>query len=539
MKKIYQVFLSVLSGVLLTVSWPAGGFPLFLLVALVPLLIIEYYHFSERKINHAFGIFGYAFLSFFIWNLFTTWWIYNSTLVGVIFALLFNTLFLSTIFTLFHITHRLFSRQWVGYLGLILYWTAFEFHHLDWDLSWPWLNLGNGFASYPQWVQWYEYTGALGGSLWILLVNICIFLLYRQWFVQKKCSLLLAGYSLGTLLLAMVPMIFSVIRYNSYTEVQKPVNVLVVQPNINPYTEQYDFPPQEITRRLLQLAATKTDSSVQFIVTPESAIQEYIWENYMNQSKSFDSIRTFLRKFPNTKMVVGLSSRKVFLPGEPPTHTARKFRDADEYYDAYNTAALIDTSVGLQTHHKSKLTPGVEMMPFAKYLTFMESFAIDLGGTVGSLGTDPLQIPFRVGELSIAPIICYESVYGEYVASFVRNGAELIFVITNDGWWGNTPGHRQHLTFSSLRAIETRRSIARSANTGISAFVNQRGDITQATPYWTPAVIKQQINANDTITFYVRYGDFIGRACYYISGILLVLVAAFSITQKRRLKELR
>jgi apolipoprotein N-acyltransferase len=163
----------------------------------------------------------------------------------------------------------------------------------------------------------------------------------------------------------------------------------------------------------------------------------------------------------------------------------------------------------------------------------LENMAFDLGGTVGSLGTDRERAVFtKPGDsITIAPVICYESVFGSYVTQYIRKGANLIFVITNDGWWGNTPGHRQHFSFSRLRAIETRRSVARSANTGISAFIDQRGDAFQVTNYWEPAVIRQQINANDKLTFYVRYGDYIARLSSFIA--ISILLVAFI----RRLKK--
>jgi len=125
--------------------------------------------------------------------------------------------------------------------------------------------------------------------------------------------------------------------------------------------------------------------------------------------------------------------------------------------------------------------------------------------------------------LKIGTAICYESAYGEFFAGFVKEGAGIMCVITNDGWWGNTAGHRQHKSFSSLRAVETRRCIARSANTGISCFVNQRGDILQATEWWKKDVIRATVNANDTLTFYTRYGDFLARMSLVISGILIVV----------------
>jgi apolipoprotein N-acyltransferase len=173
-------------------------------------------------------------------------------------------------------------------------------------------------------------------------------------------------------------------------------------------------------------------------------------------------------------------------------------------------------------------------MPYLNVFPFLKKFAIDLGGTTGSLGVNPDQTPFMVNEnLKIAPVICYESVYGEFLNRFIENGANVIFVITNDGWWGNTAGHRQHLFFSVVRAIETRRSIARSANTGISCFINQRGDISQRTEYWKPAAIRQKINTNDKITFYVKYGDYIGRIFLLVAVVFALLTVSDSVRKRK------
>jgi len=134
-------------------------------------------------------------------------------------------------------------------------------------------------------------------------------------------------------------------------------------------------------------------------------------------------------------------------------------------------------------------------------------------------------------------LICYESAYGEFTNKFVKKGANVIFVITNDGWWGDTPGHKQHLYFSPLRAIETRRSVARSANTGISCFIDQRGNIYQATKYWEPDVIKQDINLNSEITFYTRMGDYIGRISAFLSVIFILLSVVFGIRKRKKLSD--
>ena len=128
-------------------------------------------------------------------------------------------------------------------------------------------------------------------------------------------------------------------------------------------------------------------------------------------------------------------------------------------------------------------------------------------------------------EIPIGSAVCYESVYGEYYTDYVRKGARAMAIITNDAWWGNTPGYRQHLSYASLRAIETRRAIARCANTGISAIISPSGEILQPTPWWETAVIEGNIPLRDDITFFVSHGDITGRICTFIFLLLLLSLA--------------
>ncbi|HEX7411169.1 MAG TPA: apolipoprotein N-acyltransferase [Bacteroidales bacterium] len=524
MKQYHLLLLSVISGLILSFGWPANGFAPLLFVGFVPLLLIENHFWENRNENSRFSNFWYSFPAFVIWNILTTYWIYNSTLEGAIAAIFLNALFMTIVFTLFHITRRILKPGILSYLALIAYWLTFEYIHLHWDLNWPWLNLGNGFANFHKWIQWYEYTGTFGGSLWILIVNIFLFIAVKDLLRNRSLGKSLYTNLLVACILIILPLATSLFIYSNYNEKKSPISVVVVQPNIDPYNEQYSAPPTEVLGRILKLADEKSDSLNDYIIAPESAIQEYVWEDQIDLSESAVIMKQYISKHKHVTIVIGVSSRKLYQPGETLSLTARKFSDVDKYYDSYNTALFCDSGSRMQRYHKSRLTPGVEMMPYPKLFKFAEKYAIDLGGTVGTLATDPERTPFVASNgLKIAPTICYESVYGEFIAEFVRNGANAIFVITNDGWWGNTAGHRQHFLFSILRAIETRRSIARSANTGTSAFINQRGDVSQATEYWVPAVIRQNINTNNTLTFYVRHGDYIARVSMLVAALMLLL----------------
>ena len=527
----------MLGGLLLALAWPRDGFPGLALVGFIPFLFLEDHISRNRKDFHRFATLVYSFPGFLLWNGLTTWWIWNSTEIGAVLALLANSFFMAVVFSLYSYAKRFVYGKGHGYFILPLFWMSFEYWHFNWDMSWPWLTLGNVFASYPEWVQWYEYTGVFGGTFWVLVMNV---LFYR--FIMIGCRQVEGKgrpWLLGiiSLLLLIGPLWVSQYLYDRYKESSQPVEVIISQANLDPYTEQYELPPIEVIEMNLDPVKTFVDDKTDFVICPESSIQEWIWEHNYEASPSLRYINNFLREYPQVTVIIGASTFKEYFDGETPSYTARKFKDADVYYDAYNTVFYLDSTGEYRTYHKSKLTPAVEKMPFPKYLKFLENFAIDLGGTVGSLGTDDIRKVFirPADSMKVAAIICYESIYGEFISRFVRNGAEMIFIVTNDGWWGNTAGHRQHFSYARLRAVETRRSIARSANTGISAFIDQRGDVLQESPYWEPAVLKGKINASDRMTYYVLHGDYLARIAAFVSVLLLLIAVSLALRKPGRL----
>ena len=135
---------------------------------------------------------GFSFLTFLLFNVFTTYWVYYASEFGAISAVIANSFFMSLVMLLFFWAKRVLGVR-IGYFSLITFWLTFEYIHLNWDLSWPWLTLGNCFSESLFLINWYEYTGVLGGSLWILLVNILVFeLIDRREKVKDKFDDLIA-----------------------------------------------------------------------------------------------------------------------------------------------------------------------------------------------------------------------------------------------------------------------------------------------------------------------------------------------------------
>lgn len=557
--------LALASGLLLAATIPVKGIPWLMLVALIPLLAAEEVIHRNRKAYRRGAFFLLSVITFMVWGIFGSWWLKNAHWFGAFSAVLVNTLLMSVAFQLFHGGRKVFRRDVSAYGFLLAVWIGMEYFHHQWDLTYPWYSLGNVFSANPAWIQWYEYTGVLGGTLWLLVANILIWHLLKSRFFPVNRSPLNPGFLILLLCWVLLPPSFSVVRYATYfrlaekeTKSQEAFEVVLVQPNNDPYTEQYSLDPRTAVGNFLGLANPLLSEKTRFIVGPESMIQENIWEGHLDRSPSIDSLAQYVNQHPDITVITGASSFKMLRKGEPVKVSAREVDPAflyafesnfgvpaselSGYYDAYNLGFAIDRTGITGLTHKSKLVAGVERMPFKKYLSaVVGDLALDMGGTIGTLATDDQRFVFSHNPSGVkyGVAICYESAFGEFFADFVRNGARMMFIITNDGWWGNTPGHRQHNAFASIRAIETRRDIARSANTGITCFINQRGDVKQPTQYWKPAAIAGSIVPNDKITFYVRYGDYIGRIAAFVALAMWLVRIGYGMVPAEKRKSLR
>jgi len=526
------VLLTLISAMLLSVSWPTYGVPFFIFFALVPLLMMEHgvskFSGYDRK---SWVVFGLSYLCFVIWNVVTTGWLYGSknpdgshSMMAVLFPVLVNSFLYALVFQCYHWYKNAQGTYW-GLAFFVAIWMSFEKFHLSWELTWPWLNLGNAFSEYPKLIQWYDTLGATGGSFWILIVNIMIFYTVRIWEAGRKRKGLITNTLIVTVLIT-VPMIISVIRYNTFD--QKPagqVNVLMLQPDLDPYAEKYSKDSLTIENDLLNLAEKNSTGKIDYYIAPETAIpgRGSISETAFDKSLMLNNLKDFLVKHPGSVFTTGISSHRFY------SNTDLLPKDAYQlnprlWVESYNSAVQVIPGRKVEVYHKGKLVPGVEIFPYMNVLKpLLGDAMLNLGGTVASLGTDKERVafsnPYNKGKL--APIICYESIYGEFVGDYVKKGANFLAIMTNDSWWGVTEGHKQLLSYARLRAIETRREIARAANSGISAHINAKGDVTADTFYGDQTALFAKVNLYEGETFYVRSGDFLSRLGIFALGFLL------------------
>ena len=542
------IILAAISALFFSVSWPTYGVPFFIFFAFVPLLLMEQEISKFSKIKRkGWAVFGLSYFTFFIWNLVTTGWLYyaknpdgSNSLLAVAIPLFANSLLMSSTFQLYY-WYKKVRGTYFGLVFFVAIWLSFEKFHLGWEFTWPWLNLGNVFSEYPKIIQWYDTIGATGGSFWILLINVFTFYAIRIWEAGRIRKDLIKNVSI-LMAVIFLPVLTSVYKYNSFQE--KPignVNVVLLQPELDPYNEKYSKDSLQILDELLTLAEQNSKGKVDFFIAPETAFpgRGSLSEKGFNKSISINIAKEFLTKHPRSILLTGASTHK-FLFNESETENYSVKIQEGLWVNSYNSALQIIPNQNVEVYHKGKLVPGVEIFPYIRFLKpFLGDAMLDFGGATSSLGIDKERKVFvnQFNKAKVAPIICYESIYGEFVTNYVKNGANLLAIMTNDSWWGNSEGHKQLLSYARLRAIETRREIVRAANSGISAHINAKGDIVEDTFYGDQTALAVTANLLEEKSIYTKTGDLISRIAIFVLGFLLIYHFGEKIASKKSVQK--
>lgn len=509
--------LSVLGGILTAIAWPPNCVPFLLFFAFIPFFLLET-HFTEKGRGKYFRL--YLYLGLFVFNIITTWWVWYASPGGAVFMLFANSLLMLLPFNLYRFGKRILGQN-KGLILFVLAWLSLEYFHFRWDLNYPWLTLGNAFATSPSLVQWYEYTGVLGGSLWILTANVAVFGMITQF--KRAKSILLAGWIL-------VPVFWSMYLGSTQTMGCSLTDILIIQPNVDPYKKFEAGKREEQLDLFLRLCEEGITPKTDLIILPETALVGNINENYLHRDFAVHSLQKFVKEHNLKGILVGASTHRFYEKGEKLPAYPRYLESENRYYDSYNTALCITADGVENVYHKSKLVPGVESLPFPQFFKHFDALLkLDFGGVSGNLGKDKEAKNFEYEgdydpQVKIAPLICYESIFGEYVGDFINKEANLIAVITNDGWWRNTPGHKQHMHYARLRAIEHRRYVVRSANTGISCVIDDNGEVIDQLGWWKEGSISARVPLHNYETHYSQSGDYIGKLASFIFVFMVLSI---------------
>ncbi len=511
-----RVLMSLTSGLLLGLPWFIPRLYPVIFIAWVPLLMLER---EARDDPNPYTVFNYCFFCFLLWNVLGTWWIVRAQWLGAILIMVANALVQALVFgSISRVTTSLrlplvipFSMVWMGY----------EHFHEAWDLAWPWLNLGNALNTAPGLLQWVEYTGIRGATLWIILSNVAALGLINACRKKARRRVMSLGFILAALVF--IPVRFSHHLYDRFEEGEETVSVALIQPNLDPYTEK--FVPRRYARHVdvfFKTADAVCDEHTDYLLGPETLVVAQMDEEDPPSSPEYARLLEFQARYPDLNILIGVHSYQK--AGDPVPPGSRFNRNEGFYYEAFNTALFLSPGEPPQFYHKTKLVPLFERMPFMDYLRFLGDVSLELGGYTGTYSDRQEDHVFvsKRPRAAILPIVCFESAFGPYCSRYLPEEKGFIAMITNDGWWKDTPGYLHHFHHSPIRAIECRRDLVRVANTGISALIDARGEVTARTPWWEQATLKGQIHLRGGRTFFARHGDYLGRIGL-IFGIMLIL----------------
>lgn len=509
--------LSTASGFLLTFGFPPSLFLPLIFFAFVPILYIERKRYLNEISQRAF--FGYTFNAFLLWNILSTFWIANSALAPAIFAIVVNALLMTLTVLWANWIHRKSDTDWYFALVFISTWLILEHVHLRWDLSWPWLNLGNALASWPVLAQWYEYTGTMGGSVWILYVNYLILYLILE--KGKSPQIIRSRRGIRLAAWVLIPTVVSLLIYWTTDTDGPSIRAVVINPNIEPHYEKFTQGESEKWNVYGELLAEAIEYQPDVILLPET-----IFDRVNTDTPELHPLiqrveEELARHGSKAKILLGVTAYRVFDEGPLPKRSSirtsvNQHNQEPFHWEVYNSAVLIGNDT-IPVYHKQKLVPGAEIFPYRQYLPFLTPLVDQLGGSVYGFGRPQSQNVFEFGPVRMSPVICYESIYGEFTRQYVAGGANILSIITNDGWWGDTKGYKQHYLFAALRAIEYRRNVLRSANMGESGAFDVLGrPIVKANRYGEQAVIPVEATLHEKVTFYAVWGDFPGRFAIFL-----------------------
>ncbi len=521
-----DIVLPLLSGLLLGSSfptWPGVHLELLAWVALVPLLVsVE----AEQRFG---GFFRKVWTTTFVACLISLWWVCLATLAGGLLTVVVQSLFSTVPLLLFFLARK---RAGVGYalLSLPFIWTGWEWAYMQQDLSFGWLTLGNSQANLLWMVQYADITGVWGISFWLLVFNVLAFLLVsqRRWSAARSLSIVVA-----MLLMVLAPLAYAWLSFGDSGQNRRTVRVALVQPDIDPHLKWAGLSRDETMQLLFRLTGRKIATDrVDLVLWPETAVpftirdaENAVWMSRLRQE--VDQWRT--------PLLTGFPDRELVLQPSPSGFGASASAAAggggrQGVLRSYNASMLVQPGAADQIYRKMRLVPFGERVPYSDMLPFLEQFSFSLSGISSwDRGRDATVLSVdggASGRFRIANIICYESIFPGQVAQFVSRGAQLLTLVTNDGWYGTSYGPWQHAAIGRLRCIENRRAMARCANTGVTLCYDRFGRTTAEVPWWQRDVLIAEVPLEGGLTWYTAHPDAVAKAALGVA-LLLLLGALF------------
>ncbi|MDH4070897.1 MAG: apolipoprotein N-acyltransferase [Ignavibacteria bacterium] len=524
-RRMILTLLSILSGLMLGFSFPPSSVGVLACFGLIPLLIVLGE--SEKNLQ----AFGYTYLAMMVFHLITLNWTggyehgndpYMMIAGGV-------TMFVHPFFYFVPVSLYLFVRKRLGDVyglaGFVLFWVAYEYSHSLSEWSFPWLTIGNSHTYDLARIQFISSTGVFGLSFLILLMNAVGYRLFLG--IRREGWGTFSGRSVAAAGVMMV--LYMAPKFHGEAVLADPdssgpdsVSVGIVQANLDPWEKwRRDVPAT------LGLYLSLTDSLIgstgrvpEIVLWPETAIPARLL------SPGAASIRERIQSAVDARgisLVTGFPHMSVYPDSGEAPPSSKRISLTGERYDDFNAAAFFQPGdSAVPWYGKMKMVPLAERVPYADafYLFDFLRWGVGIGGW--QIGPDSVLFLDQKTGTRFSSVICYESTYPAFVASFVRKGADLITILTIDSWWGRMSGAYQHKQFSVLRAVENRRWIARCALGGFSCFIDPFGRIHDETRLFERTVISRTVPRRSDLTFYTEHGEWLPQICLLLGTALLL-----------------
>lgn len=495
-------------------AFPPFPFPfsLLLFVGLIP-----YFYVIERR-NTLAGINKATYLAFFVFDLITLYWVGSwqkatdpFLMIAGSVLMFFNPILFLIPSTLYYIFKKYFSSKY-ALLLFPLFWITYEYLYMLTDLSFPWLTLGNGMATFLTFIQIADIIGAVGISLVIVYINVFLYRAVSGGRLKRRYSIVNASVGLAIFITVFV---YGIYRINTFRPTKKTIKVGLIQPNLDPWAKWQASLPS-LTGEYLQLSQEAVNKGAKLIVWPETALNVYLMDG--SHIRTVDEIYSFLRK-NNVYLLTGMPVVKFYYSGQKIPDVAAR-TNSGVYLTIYNGILLLSPdSRNVQQYEKMKLVPFGEKVPFAEDFPFlgkMLKWGVGISGWNIGRDTVNFKLPKRVASIEeqksvkrdsikINALVCYESIFPYFVDDFVQRGARMITIVTNDSWYGRSSGPYQHKEIAVLRAIENRRSVIRAANGGISCIINPLGITKVESKLFTKTFIVGNVELETGETFFTKH----------------------------------
>jgi apolipoprotein N-acyltransferase len=490
---------SIISGFLLTLSFPPSPLGVLSFIALVPLgLALESAGGEGLRARASAGL-RHGFVTGVVFFGSTLYWILflpkeNLTFPAILIpALMLLVAYLSLYPAIFGLAYCL-ARPIAGpLLSLPVTWTMAEYLRSQGELGFPWASIGYSLYAHPSLIQGASVAGIWGVSFWVAAVNGCVLKATLETSRAAKTRWMVLGFAL--VLAGYVQGRFALTGGESREEIR----AALIQPDVTTDIKWDPAHKQEIIDKIVNLTRS-VPGPVDLVVWPETAVPSAL----LHDPPVLNELRQLARRL-DAPLVTGFAHYE---------------QAPDGRTNSFNSAMVIMPDGSLsERYDKIHLVPFSERFPFQDVLPFLND--VDFGQSNFTPGSSYVVFDTPAGRFGV--LICFESLFTEISRNFVKGGAEFLINITNDAWFGKSQAPLQHASMAVFRAIEHRVGIGRCANTGISMFIDPYGRISQPTALFTTAVIVGNIAKRKGETFYTRHGDYVAWAALLASAFIVGL----------------